>query len=104
MLKQIFSLSLVFFMASLLTAQEPKPALSDNQATKSESAQPSGSQPGVDNKLLEKTTVITEENFPSGARLYVAPMTSGFDTYVIAGLEKKKVPVIITTDRSKAEY
>jgi hypothetical protein len=104
MTKQVFSLSLVLFAVSALTAQEPKTALPDNQTTKAASTQASESQPGVENKLLEKTPVITEEKLPPNARLYVAPMSNGFDTYVIAGLEKKKVPVVLTTDRSKAEY
>jgi hypothetical protein len=103
MMKHVFSLALIFFSLSAL-AQEPKAALPADQATKAESAQVRGSQPNVDNKLLEKTPVITEEKLPPNSRLYVAPMSNGFDTYVIAGLEKKKVPIIITTDRSKAEY
>jgi hypothetical protein len=51
-----------------------------------------------------KEPVITNESLPSGARIYVAPMPSGFETYVIAGLEKKKVPVVVVTDREKADY
>lgn len=51
-----------------------------------------------------KTPVITEEPLSSGARLYVAPMPNGFETYVVAGIEKKKVPVVIVTDRDKADY
>jgi hypothetical protein len=52
----------------------------------------------------EKTPVITNESLPSGARIYVAPMPNGFETYVVAGIEKKKVPVVIMTDRGKADY
>lgn len=51
-----------------------------------------------------KTPVITDEALLSGARLYVAPMPNGFETYVVAGIEKKKVPVVIVTDRDKADY
>jgi len=51
-----------------------------------------------------KTPVITEESLPRGARIFVAPMSNGFDTYVVAGLEKKKVPVTVITDRTKADY
>jgi len=49
-------------------------------------------------------TVITNESLPRGARLYVSPIQNGFETYIVAGLEKKKVPVVIVTDRSKADY
>jgi hypothetical protein len=52
----------------------------------------------------DKNPIITNESLPSGARIYVAPMPSGFETYVAAGLEKKKVPVVLVTDRDKADF
>jgi len=52
----------------------------------------------------DKAPVITNESLPSGARIYVAPMPNGFETYVVAGIEKKKVPVVVVMDRDKAEY
>jgi len=52
----------------------------------------------------DKTPVITEEALPSGARIFLAPMPNGFETYVAAGLEKKKVPVVVVIDRDKADY
>lgn len=52
----------------------------------------------------DKTPVITNESLPSGARIFVAPMPNGFETYVVAGIEKKKVPVVVVTDRDKADY
>ncbi len=52
----------------------------------------------------EKNPVITNESLPSGARIYVAPMSSGFETYVVAGIEKKKVPVVVVADRDKADF
>jgi hypothetical protein len=47
---------------------------------------------------------MSDERIPSGARVYVAPMANGFDNYVIAGLQKKKVPVVVVADRGKAEF
>lgn len=52
----------------------------------------------------ENTPIVTNEALPSGARIYLAPMPNGFETYVVAGLEKKKVPVVIVTDRERADY
>jgi len=43
------------------------------------------------------------QKIPSGSKIYVAPM-GGFENYVIAGIQKKKVPVIIVTDREKADF
>jgi len=63
------------------------------------------SKPAPSSELVEnKNPVITNEQLPSGAKLFVAPMSNGFETYVIAGLEKKKVQVVVMTDREKADY
>src|SRR5260370_8535325 len=40
---------------------------------------------------------------PPGSKIYVAPM-AGFENYVIAGILNKKVPVVLVTDRGKADY
>ena len=52
----------------------------------------------------DKNPVITNESLPSGARIFIALMPNGFETYVAAGIEKKKVPVRLVTDREKADY
>lgn len=52
----------------------------------------------------EPNTLMSKERIPSGARIYVAPMANGFDNYVIAGLQKKAVPVVLVADRKKADY
>jgi hypothetical protein len=46
---------------------------------------------------------VTDVRIPSGAKIYVAPM-NGFENYVVAGIMKKKVPVQLVGDRSKADY
>jgi FlaG/FlaF family flagellin (archaellin) len=51
-----------------------------------------------------ESPVITNEALPKEARIYVAPIQNGFETYIVAGLEKKKVPVVVVADRSKADY
>lgn len=40
---------------------------------------------------------------PSGSKIYVAPM-GGFESYIVAGIMKKKVPVSIVADRDKADF
>jgi uncharacterized protein YpmB len=52
----------------------------------------------------DKAPVITDEKLLTGARIYLAPMPNGFETYVAAGLEKKKVPVVVVIDKDKADY
>jgi hypothetical protein len=48
-------------------------------------------------------TPVSGIKIPSGSRIYVAPM-GGFESYVVAGIMKKKVPVAIVNDRDKADY
>jgi hypothetical protein len=47
---------------------------------------------------------VSQEILPVGARLYVAPMSNGFETYVVAGLQKKQVPIKVIAIRDKADY
>jgi hypothetical protein len=75
--------------------QQSKPAESQAVAVKKE---PEETKPNGPVKVSLNATKI-----PSGSRVYVAPM-GGFENYVIAGILKKKVPVSIVSDRSKAEY
>ena len=48
-------------------------------------------------------TPVNGLKIPSGSKIYVAPM-AGFESYVVAGIMKKKVPVSIVADREKADY
>lgn len=48
-------------------------------------------------------TPVSAIKIPSGSKIYVAPM-GGFESYVVAGIMKKKVPVSIVADRDKADY
>jgi len=46
----------------------------------------------------------TKKFIPVGSKVYVAPMKDGFDTFVIAGIMKKRVAVVVVTSREKADY
>jgi hypothetical protein len=41
---------------------------------------------------------------PSGAKVFIAPMPNGFDAYLRAAIEKKKVPVVVVADKSTAQF
>jgi hypothetical protein len=60
----------------------------------------------TDQKLVASgsDTLISQETIPTGARVYIAPMPNGFDNYIAAGLQQKKVPVVMVADRSKADF
>jgi hypothetical protein len=90
----------VLFCVICSNAQEPKAAASlDADATPVPAVK-------AEQKLVaaEPGALISDERIPSGARVYVAPMSNGFDNYVTAGLQKKKVHVVVVADRSKAEF
>jgi hypothetical protein len=42
-------------------------------------------------------------NLPPGSKIYIEA-TDGFDTYLTAALQKKKVPVTVVTDKAQADY
>jgi hypothetical protein len=79
-------------------AQETKPADANSK--------PAGSTTSTTEQKLtaESDALISQEKIYSGSRVYVAPMVNGFDNYIVAGLQQKKVPVIVVADRSKADY
>lgn len=41
---------------------------------------------------------------PVGSKVHIAPIPGGFENYIAAGILKKKVPVVLVTDRAKADY
>jgi hypothetical protein len=78
-------------------ADAGKPAPSDQAnepATKIKSAP-------TDEGLL---ATVNNAKIPSYSKIYVAPISGGFENYIIAGLRNKKVPLTVVIDRSKADY
>jgi len=41
---------------------------------------------------------------PAGSKIHIGPIPGGFENYIAAGILKKKVPVVLVSDRSKADY
>jgi hypothetical protein len=65
--------------------------------------QTTGSQSNAQTAAPAAPAPVISKKIPPGSRVYVAPM-GGFENYVIAGILKKKVPVVMVTDRDKADY
>jgi hypothetical protein len=80
-------------------AQSSQAKPSSNEPVKETAAdlKPSSSEEG-------KLATVNNAKIPSYAKVYVAPMTGGFENYIIAGLRNKKVPLTVVMDRSKADY
>ncbi|HWR35791.1 MAG TPA: hypothetical protein VN622_08000 [Clostridia bacterium] len=51
-----------------------------------------------------KEVNVSDTSIPKGAKFYIAPIANGFDIYLTAGIQRKSVPIIVVTDRSKAEF
>lgn len=39
-----------------------------------------------------------------GARIFISPLDNGYHIYLAAAIQKKRVPVVIVTDKTKAEF
>jgi hypothetical protein len=52
----------------------------------------------------EAVMSLSAQSLPAGSRIYVAPMANGFDTYIVAGFQKKMVPLVVVTSREKAGF
>lgn len=52
----------------------------------------------------EKKTTVASGKIPKGAKVFVAPISNGFDTYLKDAISKKKVPVEVVANRDQAEY
>ncbi len=41
---------------------------------------------------------------PSGARVFIGAIEGGYDIYLAAAIHKKEVPIVMVTDRAKADF
>src|SRR4051794_34553180 len=47
---------------------------------------------------------VAPEAIPAGSKVFVAPMPDGFDQYIKAAINKKKVPVTVVEKRDDADF
>jgi len=57
---------------------------------------------GSQNNKTSETT--PKKRIESGSKIYVAPMEGGFDLSLTAAIVKKQVPIVVVTDKTKADY
>ena len=46
---------------------------------------------------------VGQQQIAAGSKVYIEPM-NGFETYMAAAIQKKKVPLIVVSDESAADY
>ena len=52
-------------------------------------------------------TVLTQDEngkIPRGAKFFIGPIGSGYDIYLAAAMQKKEVPIVMVTDRDRADF
>lgn len=52
---------------------------------------------------LAFTAFAQDNKIPAGAKVYIEAM-DGFETYLAAALDKKKVPLVVVSKREEADY
>lgn len=55
---------------------------------------------GQEGKSVDQSKKAIERS----SKIYIAPIEGGFDTFLAAAIIKKQVPVVVVTDRAKADY
>ena len=53
--------------------------------------------------LLPAAPMLAGDAIPNGAKVFIAPM-DGFETFMKAAIEAKKVPLVLVQDRTKADF
>lgn len=79
----------------------PAPAPSKDAAPKTDPA-PAPAQPSA--TPAPSPNGKTTAHLFRGAKIYIAPIEGGYDIYLTAAIQKKQVPVVIITDRAKADF
>lgn len=59
-----------------------------------------GASSAQEGKSVDQSSKPIERN----SKIYIAPIEGGFDTYLAAAIVKKQVPVVVVTDRAKADF
>jgi hypothetical protein len=52
----------------------------------------------------EGSALAGKNKIRRNAKVFIAPMERGFDNFVIAGFQKKEVPLVVVMSREKADY
>ncbi|SRR5260370_37190435 len=59
---------------------------------------------GMTSATCQELKAALEKPIPRGARVFIAPVEGGFENYLAAAIQNKKVPVVVVTNRNKAEF
>ena len=51
-----------------------------------------------------KFPIEQDARIPAGSKVFIAPLDNGYHLYLAAALQKKQVPLVIVTDKSRADF
>lgn len=89
--------ALIFVLWTIAYSQDTSTAKSSSEAMPTTSS--------LKSAPADEGSVLTGKNkIRRNSRVFVASMENGFDNFVIAGLQKKEVPLVIVMSREKADY
>lgn len=63
-----------------------------------------GAPPSFSQQPQPELSQNADARIPRGARVYIGAIEGGYDIYLAAAMHKKDVPIVIVTDRAKADY
>ena len=96
----------VLLMIGLAIAQQsqtsPQPAPDEKASAASQPSQSTAAESETKSQPAAKDS--ESKVIPPGSKVFVAPMPNGFETYVVAGMIKKQVPITVVSDRAKADF
>jgi len=52
----------------------------------------------------ENVSAAAGTRIPANSKIFVNPMEGGFETYIVAAIQKKKIPLVIVNDRANADF
>jgi hypothetical protein len=54
--------------------------------------------------IVVVSTIAQGQAVPQGSKVFIAPMQGGLDGFIAPEIIKKKIPLIVVTDESQADY
>lgn len=94
----------LFIALLLLTALSTFPASAQATEAAPPQVQVQATAPDLHPAQADEGKVLTSSKIKAGSRVFIVPMEGGFENFIVAGIQKKQVPVIVVIDRSKADY
>jgi hypothetical protein len=92
----------VVFLTACLAVNAQQPSASGATSLPPVNQQPVATD--LHSAQTDEGKMLTSSKIPAGSKIYISPMEGGFENFVVAGMQKKQVPLVVVIDRAKADY